>query len=132
MKMANVLAVFVGGMLGSALRYWVFLGFQEVGFWYGTVVVNVVGSFLLGALAGSVLQLKGKEWLKVGLGVGFCGGFTTMSTVGADTYLLAVESIYYAILYVMLTVTVGVALAFMGLYVGGRVMNKFIQRRRLV
>ncbi|WP_432544146.1 fluoride efflux transporter FluC [Kineococcus sp. SYSU DK002] len=57
---------------------------------WGTLLVNVLGSLLLGFLTGLVLDGADRRWLLV-LGVGFCGGFTTFSTVMADTVRLARE-----------------------------------------
>ncbi len=47
----------------------------------GTLVANVLGSLLLGLVAGLVLDRGAPEGLQVVLGTGFCGGFTTFSTV---------------------------------------------------
>lgn len=48
------------------------------------VVVNVVGSFVLGTVAFRVTTGR-REWLRLGVGVGFCGGLTTFSAFAVDT-----------------------------------------------
>ena len=55
---------------------------------WGILLVNVVGSFLLGFLTGLTLDGADPAWLLV-LGTGFCGGFTTFSTAMVDTVRLA-------------------------------------------
>lgn len=57
---------------------------------WGVLVVNVLGSLLLGFLTGRVIDGADEAWRLV-LGVGFCGGFTTFSTAVADTVRLARE-----------------------------------------
>ncbi|WP_432562501.1 fluoride efflux transporter FluC [Kineococcus sp. SYSU DK003] len=57
---------------------------------WGVLVVNVLGSFLLGLLTGLVLDGADPAWRLV-LGVGFCGGFTTFSTAMTDTVRLVRE-----------------------------------------
>ncbi|MHC3436740.1 fluoride efflux transporter CrcB [Natrialbaceae archaeon A-gly3] len=73
-----------GGALGALARYWVYLEVSWEDLPAATLVVNVVGSFLLGVLvfAGvdeSTLQL---------LGVGFCGSVTTFSSFSVETVQL--------------------------------------------
>jgi CrcB protein len=89
------LAVAVGGAIGSMARH----GLNEVihtrwlttRFPVGIVVVNLIGCFVIGVLAGLVaseriaLRFYWREFVFVGL----LGGFTTFSTFGLDTFLLA-------------------------------------------
>ncbi|WP_432520453.1 fluoride efflux transporter CrcB [Kineococcus sp. SYSU DK006] len=85
-----VLLVLAGG-LGAAARFAVdgAVRARRAGdLPWGTLVVNVTGSFLLGLLTGLVLAGAGDAWRLV-LGTGFCGGFTTFSTAAVDTVHLA-------------------------------------------
>ena len=82
------LAVAIGGMLGTLVRY--ALGLWTRGFgshWLpiATLVVNVVGCFIIGALFKWSIQreLHG-TWWDVAIRVGFLGGLTTFSTFGLD------------------------------------------------
>ncbi|MGM0837870.1 MAG: fluoride efflux transporter FluC [Bacillota bacterium] len=119
--MANVLAVFVGGAAGAYVRYLINVGLLGFGFPLGTVVENLLGSFVLGFLSGVFLVVQSREWVKLGLGVGLCGGFTTMSTFGGDPFHLWIDGrMLHAALYVSVSVIGGVALAFLGIHFGSK------------
>jgi CrcB protein len=88
----NFLIVFLGAGIGGALRHGVnlaasaFLGSQ---FPYGTLIINIVGSFLMGVIA-EYFAMKGflpQAW-RLFLTTGILGGFTTFSTFSLDTALL--------------------------------------------
>lgn len=87
--MKIVLAIAGGGAAGALLRYWTSLGVYALtgrDFPYGTLVVNVSGSFLMGAL--TVLMVErlalGPEW-RAALLIGVLGAFTTFSTFSVET-----------------------------------------------
>jgi len=61
-----------------------------------TVLINVVGSLLLGLLTGAVLFHDAPAELLTVVGVGFCGGFTTFSTTSVDSVRLIVARRYGA------------------------------------
>ncbi len=88
-----ILAVACGGALGAVLRYamvsWT-LGLMGRGFPYGTLLVNVLGSFAIGA-AFVWFQSRGPhlEILRASLIVGVLGGFTTFSAFSLETLNLA-------------------------------------------
>jgi CrcB protein len=77
----TLLYVAVGAALGAPVRY-VAGHFLDDRFPWGTVLVNVVGSFLLGVLSG--LSVSGDALAL--LGVGFCGGLTTYSAFVVQTF----------------------------------------------
>jgi fluoride exporter len=86
------LAVGLAGSLGSVGRYLIdgFVADRTSGpFPFGTLVVNVIGSFVLGALTG-VFWYHGLagSWRSI-VGIGFCGGLTTWSAVSWETVRLA-------------------------------------------
>lgn len=82
------LAIALGGAGGAMSRYWVMTQTAQwlgKGFPYGTLVVNVVGSFVLGFLSILLVQkLHVPEAMKLAILVGFLGSFTTFSTFSMD------------------------------------------------
>ncbi|HCB04829.1 MAG TPA: fluoride efflux transporter CrcB [Nocardioides bacterium] len=98
----TVLLVALGAALGAPLRFAVASALDEDRFPWGTLAVNVTGSFLLGLFV--ALGASG-GWLAL-LGTGFCGGFTTYSAFAVQTHRLGgTRAAAYA------GVTVGLALA---------------------
>lgn len=82
----------LGGLVGSLARYWLagtVQAWTEAGFPFGTLTVNVVGSFIVGLVM--VLSLERgllNAEMRLLLAVGVCGGFTTMSTFSYETMAL--------------------------------------------
>lgn len=110
----TVLLVALGGMVGAPTRYLVDRAmarrFANV-FPLGTLVVNVTGSAILGALIGA----GANHWLLAAAGTGFCGALTTFSTFGYETVRLAEEGAYsYAVANVVIGVAASLAAAFIG------------------
>ena len=116
------LIVFLGAGLGGALRHGVNVGAARMlgyGFPYGTLIVNVAGSFLMGALAGYFAFRPGigqHFWLFLTTGV--LGGFTTFSAFSLDAALLVERHSYgLAAGYMVGSVAASVAALFFGLAV---------------
>jgi CrcB protein len=87
----NWLAVLVGGAAGSALRYAVagiWLQPASLNFPWGTLLVNVTGSFALGFLGRLAAPPHASHSVFLLLTVGFCGGYTTFSTFSLDTFTI--------------------------------------------
>lgn len=96
--MQNYLIVAVGSAAGGLLRYWLsgaVHNFLPANFPYGTLVVNVIGSFALGIIMFyfDANELISPEW-RLMLTVGLCGGLTTFSTFSYETFTLLRESEY--------------------------------------
>ncbi len=94
--MINYLIVSLGAALGGGLRYWMSNITYKVlpaTFPYGTLAVNIIGSFILGII---IFMFDDKELISPGmrlfLAVGFCGGFTTFSTFSLETINLLKDS----------------------------------------
>lgn len=86
----HLLLVAVGGGLGTALRYGVgrlAIAVMGPGFPFGTFAVNIIGGLLMGLLAGWLARVgDGAEPLRLLLGVGVLGGFTTFSAFSLEIY----------------------------------------------
>jgi len=91
----NGLIVFVGGGIGAALRYWMTGGAYRVlgvAFPYGTLLVNVLGSVLIGfCMAFFDERFVVQPALRLFLTIGVLGGFTTFSTFSYETIALLQE-----------------------------------------
>lgn len=113
------LSLSVAGALGAPLRYLVDGAVQRRSggmFPWGTLAVNVCGSFLLGILAGLVLHHDLSVTWKVVLGSGLCGALTTFSTFSYETVrLLQSGTMGAAVRNVTLTLSTGAAAAALGL-----------------
>jgi fluoride exporter len=108
---------FVGGNARFILARWVG-GVIDARFPLATFLINVGGSFLLGFLGGllATRALPHADSLRLALGVGFCGGFTTFSTFEYETnalledgvWLPAVTNIFLSLFAGLLAVRLGV------------------------
>jgi CrcB protein len=115
-----------GGAVGALLRYGVSGAVQRLGpagFPSGTLVVNLLGCFVLGllaaALSGPILL---REDLRVGLLVGLLGAFTTFSTFGYETVQLAgAGRLGPAVANVLLSNVLGLTAVWMGLRLARRI-----------
>ncbi len=85
-----MLLVAAGGALGTLLRFGVgrlAITLAGPGFPFGTFAVNILGGFLMGVLAGWLARIgQGAEELRLLLGVGVLGGFTTFSAFSLEVY----------------------------------------------
>lgn len=121
--MINCLLVGVGGALGAILRYLISLiplstqnkflnGFFN-GFPLKTFFINILGCFLIGIVVALAQKNSLNPKLVLFLKVGLCGGFTTFSSFALETQdLLAKGSIFLALLYVILSLGMGVLAVF--------------------
>lgn len=90
--MHPALAVALGGAAGSLARFYMVVALKRVdqAFPWGTLAVNVLGSFAIGAVwAWFLARPDTPEWVRVGLMTGILGGYTTLSSVSLETVLLA-------------------------------------------
>ena len=114
------LIVFIGAGIGGALRHGVNVGAARLfgyGFPFGTLIVNVAGSFLIGLLAGYFAFRPGlPQDVRLFLTTGILGGFTTFSAFSLDGALLIERHAYaLAAVYMIGSVVAGLVALFLGL-----------------
>ncbi|MEA3013094.1 MAG: fluoride exporter [Sphingomonadales bacterium] len=118
--MPNLLLVMLGGAIGAGLRHLaggVALGRLGPGFPWGTLFVNLAGGLLIGLLTGWFVRAGGNEAMRLFLGVGLLGGFTTFSAFSLETFLMIERGeTGIAAAYVGISVVGSVALLFAGLW----------------
>ncbi|NJO91696.1 MAG: fluoride efflux transporter CrcB [Chloroflexia bacterium] len=114
-----MLLVGTGGLVGSILRYLVSQLIQKVfetTFPLGTLVVNIVGSFLIGIIyaLSERSEILSAEW-RVFLAVGFCGGFTTFSSFAYENFAMAnIQQFLFSALYIGLSLILGLLAVYLG------------------
>ena len=121
--MLNMIVIALGAAIGANLRYGLsFWAAQRWGatFPYGTLIINVIGSFVIGlvlVLATSRISLS--EPMRLLLVTGLLGGFTTFSSFSFETYMLVTTgSIVEAGLYVLGSFGLGMLAVFLGAGIG--------------
>ena len=96
--MQGIVAVAAGGMIGAVCRYLVMIAATKMfghGFPFGTLIVNVVGSFAMGVLVEAMaLGWTVSNEVRLMLAVGLLGSFTTFSTFSLDFYALYERQAY--------------------------------------
>jgi CrcB protein len=113
------LAVFLGGGAGSMVRFAISQLFQRIElkgqFPWATLTTNLIATALLAWLVLRFeVHLPGREQWRALLAVGFCGGFSTLSTFSLENYQLLREGLVgFAVLNVLLSVGVGVLLFYL-------------------
>ena len=111
----NVLMVFVGGGIGSVLRYLVSLAIPSAAFPWATLAVNVVGSLAIGLFGGWSVRFGWGDAARLALMVGLCGGFTTFSTFSKESLELAESGRWCAFaVYSLSSVAIGIVAVALG------------------
>lgn len=122
MSAVTFLVVAAGGLVGAPCRYLLDRAVTmrvNSDLPWGTFVINVSGSLLLGVLTGLTLNHHLSDLGKALLGTGFCGAYTTFSTFTFETLRLVEDGRYLeAAGNVVVSVLVGLAMATAGLALG--------------
>ncbi|MFC0117414.1 fluoride efflux transporter CrcB [Pseudoalteromonas xiamenensis] len=114
------LTIAVGGASGACLRYFISeitIKLLGKGFPFGTLLVNILGSFLMGILVGLLeKQVVSVSPTKTLIGIGFLGALTTFSTFSMDSLLLLQQGQFFKMaLNIVLNVSVCITVAWLGL-----------------
>ena len=118
-----MLMVFLGGGIGSMLRYaaqLLFAGRITPGsFPWSTFAVNLAGSFLIGLFYALSARFHLSDDVRLFLTTGLCGGFTTFSTLSHESVTMIRQGCYGTFLiYAAASIALGVAAAFAGAWAG--------------
>lgn len=118
----NIIAVGIGGFLGALFRY-IFVEWSLLtnNFPLGTLTANLVGCFLLGGFLTLTLgQWKIRPIIRLLIGTGAMGSFTTFSTFSLETLLLLRNQQFsLALIYIIISICGGILLAAAGIKLAG-------------
>ena len=119
---SKLFLVFVGGGIGSVMRYATnsILSVYVIG-QLGTVLVNVIGSFVFGILVS--IGDDRSEYFNLFLLTGLLGGFTTFSQFSYDVVTLQNNGSLYSIIYILSSVLLSISMALLGIYIANRFVN---------
>jgi fluoride exporter len=115
-----LLAVFLGGALGTALRLEIdaTIVHRDDQFPLSTLLINIIGSLVLAILVSRLWPIA-PPWVRAGLGPGLVGGFTTFSAVMVSMVTLAASSeVLLALGYLVATLVLGFGAAALGFRIG--------------
>ena len=125
-NMSGLLYVAAGGAIGASCRH--LLGVVAIrvfgtGYPYGTFIANIMGSFLMGLLAGWLaFKISGGTNIRLFLGVGLLGGFTTFSAFSLDAFLMLERKAYGVFAgYVLGSVTLSLLALMVGLILSRKI-----------
>lgn len=121
----NFIAIFIGGGLGSLLRFTtsqIFQNFKFLSLPWGTLVSNILASFLLGIFVGYFFSKNiENEFLRNFLLIGLCGGFSTFSTFSFENFKFLEANLYgQFLMYTVLSIILSIVFIFLGLQIFGR------------
>ena len=118
--MKQVLIVFIGGGLGTVMRFLIskILPYSGKGFPWSTFSANMIGCLIIGVVTGYFLRNISEnqsEWILFAT-VGFCGGFTTFSSFANENFLfLRDENYIIMLIYSILSVLSGILMIYLGI-----------------
>jgi fluoride exporter len=121
MNLYSFLLVGVGGFFGSIARYAtsrsIDIKLNSI-FPYGTMTVNIIGSFILGVvIAWASKKTDGAENLRLLFATGFCGGFTTFSAFAFENLNMLQQRMFgTAVLYALISLVLGIVAVYTGIF----------------
>ena len=116
--------VFLGGCVGTGLRYALSTASGVGAVHVGTIAANMIACFVYATLSAwlgssTVLKDRAREYVNRGFGMGMCGGLSTMSTLAVEEFtLLRTSAVAGAIVYCLTTFVAGFVIAYAGACLG--------------
>lgn len=121
--MLNILSVFLGGAIGSILRYLISLLSKKYFLTpvIGTFFVNIIGCFIIGLVFGLVLKSNVfPNFVRLFIISGFLGGLTTFSSFNLEIFELIKEGkIFLSLAYLLLSLIFGLLSTYLGFILSG-------------
>ncbi len=125
--MTKILSLVIGGAIGALLRYFVSgltHRYVEGVFPLGTLVVNLIGSFVIGFVWGLFEVENLSPVLRTFIFIGILGSFTTMSTFTLESFnLIRDGEVKYALANILANNVLGILLVFIGFSMARAIMN---------
>lgn len=124
----KLLSVFIGGGIGSILRYLVSFLSKKLFLIpiIGTFAVNIIGCFFIGCVSSLLINKTDivPETLRLFIVVGFLGGLTTFSTFNIEAFeFIKAGKILYGLMYMFLSCLFGLLFTFLGYYLVSKVFS---------
>lgn len=131
--MRKYIFIGAGGFLGAILRLWIktipLQNYKEL-IPINTLFINITGSFILALITTAALEIfKMDVDIRLGICTGFLGAYTTFSTMCKEASELINKGYYFSSLsYIVNSVVLGLAAAFLGIVVAREVIQKYVDK----